>query len=145
MQVVDATEGHLRELLRKPLRQQDVNEWFLLSGGGRLKDILKDNIVLETSRACLNSRGDCIAMWGIVGNLGWLVGSVEAQGLARRIHHLAAGDLGHLARMAGTKEVYAVVLKSDAMAHKWHLKMGFELVAEQAFMGMPMLLYRREF
>lgn len=133
MQVVDATLEHVAQLLAKPLRPDDADEWFAASGGRDVGLTLREAFsspAMAGQRALLNDQGECICLWGLFseGDLGciWLIATVEAEARARAIHRLWRGELRLLHQHHAVLHAVAYGL-NDLHLH-WLETIGFRLV-----------------
>nr|WP_316651529.1 hypothetical protein [uncultured Gellertiella sp.] len=137
MQVVDATLDHVAQLLAKPIRPDDVDEWFAASGGKDVGLTLREafaSSAMAGQRALLNANGECICLWGLFseGGLGyiWLIATVEAEAVARSIHRLWRKELRLLHQHHAVLHAVAYAL-NDLHLH-WLKTIGFRLVGTSA-------------
>jgi hypothetical protein len=152
MQVVDATSEHIAHLLAKPIRQDDVDEWFAASGGRPLAETLRDILKLPTMASCralLNDDGECICLWGLNGGeLGegivWLIASEEAEPHGKHIHRYWPKEVAlmhmHFALLV------AIAYGGNTLHLEWLRAIGFKPLATD-YVGpgqLPFITHIRE-
>lgn len=138
--VLDASLEHILDFLSRPIRQEDVDEWFAASGGKPIRKTLLDAFEAGPIRA-LVYEGRCVCLWGAVPmpegmGLVWLIAGVEAEGLARGIHRLWPQEIAALHAKYG--HLVAVAYGYNEFHTGWLRTIGFEPVHTQ-YVGPGML------
>lgn len=153
MQVVDATREHAEDFLTRPIRQADLDEWFLGTGRRYIEDSLMevwDNKQLLTRARALLYEDRCIALWGShvhpdVSQNGtvWLIASQEAERRGRSIHRLWRGEIAGMHRFSGTT-LRALAHASNHLHLHWLEVVGFKEVQRlNVSVGIPFILFER--
>lgn len=137
--VVPATRELITQLLKSPLRQQDVNEHVLLSGQ-RVEDSLAE-VDLQYTRICLDPKGKPIAVWGLGGGYAWLLATVEAEQYALSIQRHWKKELAFMALWLGPGAPLWAINLVATTNRRWHEALGFVVHYEDALT----VLYRRDF
>ncbi len=152
LEVIDATPMHIEQLLSKPIRQDDVDEWFAATGGRTVSDVLRSAAELgfmDGCRALLNETGECICLWGVTaGPHGagyvWLVASEEAELHGRHVHRLWPKEI---AMMHMRFSLLAAIAYGNNMLHlSWLEVIGFKPIATD-YVGpgrLPFITHIRE-
>lgn len=125
--------------VRPDWRQQDVNEFVLLSGQ-RVEDSLKD-VDLKLTRVCVDENGQPLALWGLAGSYAWLIATRKAERYARAIQKHWKAELSRMAMWLGPgSPLFALNLKVTTN-RRWHEALGFKVEHEDELV----VLYRRDF
>lgn len=136
MQVVDATPEHLEQFLSKPIRQDDIDEWFAATGGRSVPGVMRENITCappEFTRALLNDASECICLWGVTAGpicdegIVWLIATVEAEVVGKAIHRFWPREV---ALMHMRHDLLAALAYAENSLHaSWLEAVGFHPVA----------------
>lgn len=134
IEIVKATDELIKKfVLQGDFREKDAYEWFVLSQGRKLADVLKYRKPDETW-AALDETGYVLALWGFAAGpydvdhlLGWLIGNDKGQLRARELHRHRKAIMA--------KETRAVAAYTLYRNDKWHAMLGFELIHEMPFPG----------
>jgi len=136
LKVVPATPEHGKLFLQQEVREADVNEWVMGSGGVKLPVLLsriwKDRYPASTLPRALVTmdESECLALWGVsipeyaTTAYVWLIASVAAERHPIAIHRFGAQELG-LMHIFGGDRLEALVLERNHLHVKWLAMMGF--------------------
>ncbi len=142
--VCEAVEACAASLLKRPLRQVDVDEWVGASGRPVANSLLATLRDSRTKGRSLYLRGQCLCIWGVsqvlpdsrVGSV-WLLASVEAEKHAHAIHKLWKHEITLMHKV--TPFLMAFVYERNALHKKWLKTVGF---TPMAGVQSPLLGYR---
>jgi hypothetical protein len=135
MQVVDARPEHVEQFLSKPIRQDDIDEWFAATGGDAIGRTLRETFTVDNQpiyRALLNDNEECICLWGMAHSpegfgLVWLIASQEAEQHGKHIHRYWPKEVS-LMHMHYSRLV-AIAYQGNPLHLSWLEAIGFEPVA----------------
>lgn len=134
IEVVKATQETITRFIQQgDFRERDAYEWFILSHGRKLVDVLKYRHPDQTW-AAIDEEGYVLCLWGFAEGpyvddhlWGWLIGNDKGQLRAREIHRLRKAAMEKV-----TETVIAYTIHRD---DKWHSKLGFRLIKALDFPG----------
>lgn len=151
MQAVWAQRDNILDFLKQPVRQQDADEWFLLSEGRRVRDVILNNYEPGNTRAFVDEHGRTLGLWGLIASkrLLWLVGTEEGHRRRRATHRLWRAELELLDLLLQETEdmgpVYAITLDHGDEEVKWHALLGFSIIHRGPYEGLKsdIVIYER--
>lgn len=136
LKVEQLTPALLHNFSHQPVRQCDVDEWVIGSGGRPLKEGIKrlarrleDDIVTHARALLRESDGAVLVIWGstyIRPGLSsvWLSASEEAEPLALGLHVLLKEGFKELLDDS-EESLVAISLSYNELHHKWLRWLGF--------------------
>lgn len=139
--IVDATLSHVEDFLRHPIRQEDVNEWVLGSGGVKLPVLLRrawepqhDGTTIR--RAVVDLSGRCLALWGasmhpmeLGSGYVWLIASKEVEKHPIAFTVASRKEIAVLHDFVGP-HLQAYVLERNDLHVRWLRLLGFKKEAQ---------------